>query len=235
MRLQYDFTANVGTHFGIIRPVNEILAEIPNMFDAWNADSDTVTLAGGRVATWTGVNGRVLSQPTNERRPYLDGQGIRMWDGITAQPLATMGLDGGGVGTGGQFTVAIKVSMPTAALDIANQFLWASDTPLLRCMRQNVPRYRMQINTTADIMEIEAVANQTNFGLVLTVNGTTLTLRSSDGSVTHVSDNQAGIGGLFIGGTSITQPSLVGWVKRIGVWKHNPNASQLTTIMNWVS
>lgn len=234
MQLKYDFTANAGSHFGLITPIADVLDAIPNLYDAWDADSGLTTVEG-LVSEWAGQKGNLLSQGDSDLRPTKEDQGLRMFNIANETASATLGVDGIG-GTSNGFTVAFSGSMLASQMDNPSaQFLWGASDPLLRMMRQNTPRFRLQVGDTSDVIDLEASSTETKVGVVMVVNGTTVTLHTADNSITDTTATQAGIGSINVAGTSNTQASLIGWARRFGIWKHVPDATQLATIKNWVS
>lgn len=58
--MRYDFAAPASAHFGKLKTIQQLIAEIPNPVDYWTPGPESVTLTNGLVSKWTGALGRTL-------------------------------------------------------------------------------------------------------------------------------------------------------------------------------
>ncbi|MFC3568418.1 hypothetical protein [Paracoccus simplex] len=239
MRLKLDFAAQDGTHFGDVKILDEMLAAIPNPVDYWDATAASVTTTGGRVSAWTGKLGRQFVQTTAARRPVFTGNGLRMAnsDGNTAEAIFT--LAGAQIGEQTALTIATRVRIAAPALDVDGQYLWAGSSPILRVMyRDSGNNYiRSQILSSANSnIDVDIPEAQADIGVIMVANGTSFSMHVAGfGTGSFEAAANASFSNLFLGSATGVTPTLVGWQKRFGVWRHVPTADELATLLKWVA
>lgn len=240
MRIKFDFTAPAGTHFGIVKTLDELLADIPSPVDTWDATAGSVTTEDGRVAAWTGARGRQFVQATAARRPVFTGNGLRMFavEGAGDAAEAIMTLGGEQIGAAPALTIACKIRMSAAAVAVDSQYIWACPTPLHRLMYRYTAGnnyLRAQVLATTNNLDRDVPAAVTDIGAVYVASGSDYTLHvAGAGSITFAGSEGANLPSLILGGLSTTSPSLRGWMQRVGVWRHVPTTAQLDAILKWV-
>ncbi|WP_028716875.1 hypothetical protein [Paracoccus sp. J39] len=238
MRIKFDFTAPAGTHFGLVKTLDELLAEIPSPVDTWDATAGSVTTEDGRVAAWTGQRGRQFVQATAGRRPTYTGNGLRMFNAAGDAAEAIMTLGGEQIGAAPALTIACKIRMSASALTADSQYIWACPSPLHRLMYRYTSGnnyIRAQVLATSNNLDRDVPAAVTDIGAVYVASGSDYTLHvAGAGSITFAGSEGANLPSLILGGLSTTSPSLRGWMQRVGVWRHVPTTAQLDAILKWV-
>ena len=177
MRIKFDFTAQPGTHFGVVQTLDETLNAIPGIIDMWDATADSVTIESGRVSAWTGRRGRQFTQATPDRRPIYAADGLRMYDPATNLPAGAMILAGAQLGASPQMIIATRVRIAPVAANTDLQYLWAGSAPILRIMYRetnssNYLRANILASTGAASFDIDLPETQSDIGVVLVCNGT---------------------------------------------------------------
>lgn len=238
MRLKFDFTAQQGTHFGVVKTVDELLGAIPNPVDWWDATPSSMTIADGLVSAWTGANGRRFVQATAARQPSYGGNGLRMANETMDAALATMSLEGTQIGAQPALAIAAKVRISSTALTTDGQYIWACQSPIHRVMYRytNGNNYvRSNVISSANVLDRDIPADQNMIGTLWVVDGNNYTLHvAGAGSISFSGSEGVNLASLTIGGGASTLPSLIGWFSRFGVWRHVPTPAEIETLLQWV-
>lgn len=241
MRIKFDFTAQPGTHFGVVQTLDETLNAIPGIIDMWDATADSVTIESGRVSAWTGRRGRQFTQATPDRRPIYAADGLRMYDPATNLPAGAMILAGAQLGASPQMIIATRVRIAPVAANTDLQYLWAGSAPILRIMYRetnssNYLRANILASTGAASFDIDLPETQSDIGVVLVCNGTDYAMHVAGGaSASFVGSGPANFTNLFLGTPNAGDGTLVGHQRRFGLWRHVPSAAELAAIMKWVA
>lgn len=242
MRIQkYDFTAPDGAHFGIIQPLADIIAAIPNPVDHWTPTAESMTLQNGRITEWTGASGRVLEQDTESMMPILDGSEVLFGDGA-AGSRSLMSLSGTAIGAVTDLTIAGKFRLPAGAIyDNVNYLFGQTTGQVFRIAHRYANSNNfLRLDTTSPAVQIDLdlEADATDVPVVAVISGGT-------GVEVHVGDTTA-TGTL---GASLTLTEFIlcsvnltqsasnwsGWVGNFGIWKTVPSESELASLKQWVS
>lgn len=125
--MRYDFVAPAGAHFGKLKTIAELLAEIPNPVDYWTPSAASVTQGNGLVTAWTGALGRTLAQANATRQPKLDGAEIMFGDGAGALK-ACLSLTGAPIGPVTNLTLAGRLRLPASALTVDSHYMFGQQT-----------------------------------------------------------------------------------------------------------
>ncbi|UFM64253.1 hypothetical protein LOS78_01900 [Paracoccus sp. MA] len=238
MRIKFDFSAPEGTHFGVVKTLEELLADIPAPVDYWHATADSVTNTDGRVSAWTGALGRQFIQATAARRPTYTGNGLRMFNAAGDAAEATMTLGGEQIGAAPSLTIACKIRMSAAAVAVDSQYIWVCPTPLHRLMYRYTAGnnyLRAQVLATSNNLDRDVPADVADIGAVYVASGSDYTLHVPGmAPVSYAGAEGANLPSLILGGISATSPSLRAWMQRVGVWRHVPTTDELDTLLKWV-
>lgn len=238
MRQKYDFTAPAGTHFGIIKSVAELLAEIPGAIDYWDATAASMTVTDGRVSAWNGLKGaRQFVQATAAARPILTADGLAFHEGGAAS--GRMSLAGAALGTMPALTIAARVKLHPSALTADGQAIWAGASPILRMAVRysaNNNYLRASILSSTANRDVDLPDGQADIGVVFVANGTAVTVYVAGGaSGTYTASGQMQFSDLNIGANVGSVSSFAGWYRRFGIWAQVPTAAQLETLLGWVA
>lgn len=245
MRTRYNFTAQEGTHFGIVRSIEEIVADIANPVDLWTADASAITLVDGKVSAWTGRLGRQLVQANAATRPVFTGNGLRFMDATTLTPNAFMSLAGTQIGAQNAMTVASRVRLVPESLATDVHYIWGWHSPFNRLQYRytNSSNYlRLQVGAVNVDVDLPA-AHGGDIGAVATYSFNPAT---STGTVAlHV----AGVGsasaaiaaapefqGLTVAGAGGSAPQdMPGWMTRFGAWSGVVAGNDLAALLALVA
>ncbi|MDN3713457.1 hypothetical protein QWZ10_20025 [Paracoccus cavernae] len=238
MRINFDFTAAPGAHFGPKQTIDELLAEIPNPIDFWEARPENLTITDGKVSAWTGKLGRQFVQANAARRPTYTADGLRMGNAAGDGPEAFLSLAGAQIGPAPALAIATRIRLPPAALTQDLHYLWAGSVPILRLTYRytNSNNYlRANILGAANSLDVDLPAGQETIGAVLVADGPAVSLHLPGGATaSFAAAGDADFANLFIGSGTGAAAALNGWQQRFGMWRHVPDAEQLATLLKWV-
>ncbi|SMO78642.1 hypothetical protein [Paracoccus laeviglucosivorans] len=245
MRTRYDFTAQDGTHFGVILPIEEIVAEIANPVDTWTSDPTTLTLVDGKVSAWNGRLGRQFAQASAAVRPVYTGNGLRFMDPATFAPNAYLALAGTQLGVQNAMTVASRQRLTPESLTTDQHFMWGWHQPFNRLQYRyisgnNILRLQVgAVNVDVDLPanhggDIGAVAVY-NYNPATTSGTVTLHVAgvgSATGNITAAPEFQ----GFTIGGAGggVVQ-DMPGWQTKHGIWTGAASGADLAALLAWVA
>ena len=225
MRTKYNFVASAAASFPPITPLDELINAIGNRFGTWEAEAANVTEVNGRVAEWIADGGRKFEQVASDRRPYLEGGGLRMFNADTLAPESRMVLAGTQIGQRTNLTIAAKFKLLASSLETDLHYLFGDQSVNTRLMYRHVPGgagklLRFDVNGNAvDVAVPEANTGQ--MGVVIEVAGTTLRMTTSWGGQAQVTLPASGINlpALYIGNSSTSGGGdMPGWFEVFGAW-----------------
>ncbi|SMO64125.1 hypothetical protein [Paracoccus laeviglucosivorans] len=244
MRTRYDFVAQEGTHFGIIRSIDEIVAEIANPVDIWNADASAMTIVDGKVSAWLGRSGRQLAQANAALRPTYTGNGLRFMDQNTMSPNAYLALAGTQIAAQNTMTVASRVRLVPESLPVDLHYLWGWHQPFNRLQYRYVSGnnfMRLQVGNVN--VEVDLPANHGgDIGAVAVYNfnpatggGTTALHIAGVGSAVANINAAPEFQGFTLGGAGggVVQ-DMPGWASKLGIWTGAASGADLAALLAWV-
>ncbi|MFC6709262.1 hypothetical protein [Paracoccus cavernae] len=239
MRLNFDFLAAADAHFGRVKTIDELLAEIANPIDIWEVKPEYLTVTDGKVSAWTGKLGRQFVQANAARRPTYTANGLRMGNEAMDAPEAFMSLAGAQIGPAPALAIATRIRLPPAALTQDLHYLWAGSAPVLRLTYRytNSNNYlRANILGAANSLDVDLPAGQDTIGAVLVADGPAFSLHLPGGATaSFAAAGNADFTNLFLGSGTGAAAALNGWQQRFGMWRHVPDAEQMATLLKWVA
>lgn len=244
MRTRYDFTAAEGTHFGIIRSIDEIVSDIADPIDQWVASINDMTLVDGKISAWNGRLGRQMFQANPAKRPVYTGNGVRFMDSATLSPNAYLSLAGSQIGARNAMTIATKLRLSPDVLATDLHYLWGWASPICRLMyRYSASNNYLRLQVGSVNLDVDLpAAHGPDMGVVAAFNFNSAT---STGTVTlHVAGAGSGsaaitaapdLQGLVIGGAGGAAPEdMPGWMNKFGAWTRAVAGDNLTSLLAWV-
>ncbi|ARO14446.1 hypothetical protein BVG79_01100 [Ketogulonicigenium robustum] len=243
MRLQFDFVAPTGTHFGKVQSLEEVLASISAPVDRWEDTPSSLTLVDGRVSEWAGlINGRTLTQANaNFRPPYADGV-VQFGNPATGAAAAAMGLTGAAIGQQEKLTLALRLKLLPDQLLTDNQGIVSCQTAPQQRLTYRYTGGAKQVRTSfAGVSPFVAspldLANDGSIGMVVVYNGLRCTAHMPGADPVSVEmPALTNWSEFYVGSISnLNNPSLRGSISRIGLWQSTPTDDQLAALMNWVA
>lgn len=241
MRARYDFIAPTGTHFGIVKTIDERLAEIASPVDYWDALPARYTLLDGKVSEWTGQLGRKLAQANATRRPLPAGaDGLALYDATANAAYNYLSLTGAQVGQVSALTIAFAAKLRTSAIVKDTQFIFGQGTAVDRlAYRYASATSRSYLRLTLASSNLDAdlpSGHGGKVGAVITVSPTEVWLYVNGATGVRVAYT-AGINlaSLLVGTSTTAGGSWDGWIRRIGVWAKTATADEIATLQAWTA
>lgn len=125
MKLQFDFAAQAGKHFGRILSLDDQILAMSDMIDVWTPAAG-LTLTADRVSEWVGRrNGQILGQSNAARRPIPEN-GLLRFSSAALTGTTQLDLTGAAIGQRSALTIAAHARIHPESLGVDNQYLWGS-------------------------------------------------------------------------------------------------------------
>lgn len=245
MKLQFDFAAQAGKHFGIIRPLDDLVLDLPNAVDVWSPANTAanLTLVDGRVSEWRGrKNNWILGQAIAARRPVPEA-GLLRFTAPTMLPMAQLELAGAAIGQRAALTIAVHARIHPDMLNTDNQYLWGSNTPVFRLAYRYTSgtRYlRVQAGGTAaaNNLDVPLPAGWSGIiGALVTVENGRVVLTLNNGNTGSIPLPAAAELGAFVVAHAATgnAGSLHGLLGNLGIWTQAFPDADRAHLLRWVT
>lgn len=239
MRVQYDFTAPTGTHFGIVKTVAERLAEIASPVDYWDAAHARYTLVEGKVSEWAGALGRKFTQPLAARRPLPSvSDGLAFYDAATSAAYNFLTLSGAQIGQVSAFTVAFSAQLRPSALTKDAQYIFGNGAATFRLAYRYVSErayLRMAVGSAQMDVDLPS-GHQGKVGGVVTVAPSEVWLHvNGSSSLRLATTDGAAMTALAVGGSATNAGTWDGWGKRYGFWTKTATADEVALLQAWTA
>ena len=245
MKLQVDFAAQAGKHFGVIQPLADRVLALASPIDVWlpELSEQNYTLVSGRVSEWKGRrNGRILGQTNPARRPIPEANLLRFSSDLQA-PAAQLDLTGAAIGPKTALTIAFHGRIHPEQIGVDNQyFLGTSVTGAMERIAYRFTsgnRYiRFQTGDNAVNLDLPLSPDWSGMiGGVLRLSGTTLQMHLSNGtSGTLTMPYAFNLSTLSVGNAiAAAAGSLRGSMKCLGIWDRAVTDDERAMLLRWVA
>lgn len=245
MKLQFDFAAQAGKHFGIIRPLDDLVLDLPNAVDVWSPvnTASSLALVDGRVSEWRGrKNNRILGQAIAARRPVPEAGLLRL-SSPTMLPMAQLELAGAAIGQRAALSIAVHARIHPEMINTDNQYLWGSNAPVFRLAYRYTSgnRYlRVQAGGTgaSNNLDVALPADWSGvIGALVTVENGRVTLTLSNGNTGSIPlPSPAELGAFVVGhAASGNAGSLQGFVGNFGIWTQAFPDADRARLIRWAT
>lgn len=245
MKLQMDFAAQTGKHFGVIQPLRDRILALASPIDVWLPEltTDNFTLVDGRISEWKGQrNGRVLGQANAARRPLPEANLLRFSSEAQA-PMAQLDLTGAAIGAKTALTIAFHGRIHPEQLAVDNQYFLG--TSVLGAMERVAYRFtsgnryiRFQTGDNTTNLDLPLPLDWSGIiGGVLRLSGTTLQMHLTNGNNGQLTMPYAFNLSTFSVANAIAAAagSLRGYIKCLGIWDRAVTDAERALLLRWVA
>ncbi|KJZ33016.1 hypothetical protein TW83_00305 [Paracoccus sp. S4493] len=244
MKLQFDFAAQAGKHFGRILSLDDQVVAMTDPIDVWIPRAG-LTLVDGRISEWIGRrNGRILGQSNAARRPIPEN-GLLRFSSAALAGTTQLDLTGAAIGQRSALTIAAHARIHPESLGVDNQYLWGSSATggILRLAYRytNGSRYlRLQVRDATTNLDVPLPADWSGVvGAVAVLTpgtpGPTLSLHLTTGESRSVALQAPIEVPTFSagGGNAGAAGSLAGYGGNFGIWSRAVSDAERARLLRW--
>ncbi|RDW14440.1 hypothetical protein DIE28_02745 [Paracoccus thiocyanatus] len=168
-------------------------------------------------------------------------RGLQFFNSETYEPDARLQLEGDPLGDPAAISIAVDAQIADGQTGVDQQTLWGNSQPPARLMYRsgngghlllqwggNVPPYIMTLPLPA--------GHAGRIRALMTISSTTVTLRVHDAvPVSMAYPGPVSLPLFYLASSSNSQITLRGYIRRFGIWKSSLTASEIETVMRWIS